>query len=78
MNSLIPFNRPFIAGKELHYIAQAVTLGNISGDGEFAQRCTRIMEERFGIKKILLTPSCTASLERSEMLLDLQPGDEII
>ncbi|EDL57888.1 dTDP-4-amino-4,6-dideoxygalactose transaminase [Gimesia maris] len=78
MNSLIPFNRPFIAGKELHYIAQAVTLGNISGDGEFARRCTSIMEERFGIKKILLTPSCTAALELSAMLLDIQPGDEVI
>mgnify|MGYP003111607479 CR=1 FL=1 len=78
MNSLIPFNRPFIAGKELHYIAHAVTLGNISGDGEFARRCTSIMEERFGIKKILLTPSCTAALELSAMLLDIQPGDEVI
>jgi dTDP-4-amino-4,6-dideoxygalactose transaminase len=78
MNSLIPFNKPYIAGKELHYIAQAVTLGNISGDGEFARRCTAIMQERFGIHKILLTPSCTAALELSAMLLDIQPGDEVI
>lgn len=78
MNSLIPFNKPYIAGKELHYIAQAVTLGNISGDGEFAGRSAAIMEERFGIHKVLLTPSCTAALELSAMLLDLQPGDEVI
>jgi dTDP-4-amino-4,6-dideoxygalactose transaminase len=78
MNSLIPFNKPYIAGKELHYIAQAVTLGNISGDGEFARRSAAIMEERFGIHKVLLTPSCTAALELSAMLLDIQPGDEVI
>lgn len=78
MNSLIPFNKPYIAGKELHYIAQAVTLGNISGDGEFARRSAAIMEERFGIHKVLLTPSCTAALELSAMLLEIQPGDEVI
>lgn len=78
MNSLIPFNKPYIAGKELHYIAQAVTLGNISGDGEFARRSAAIMEERFGIHKVLLTPSCTAALELSAMLLEIKPGDEVI
>ncbi|MCH9656600.1 MAG: dTDP-4-amino-4,6-dideoxygalactose transaminase [Planctomycetes bacterium] len=78
MNSLIPFNKPYIAGKELHYIAQAVTLGNISGDGEFARRSASIMEERFKIHKVLLTPSCTAALELSAMLVDIQPGDEVI
>lgn len=78
MNPLIPFNKPYIAGKELYYIAQAVTLGNISGDGEFARRCAAVMEQRFGIHKVLLTPSCTAALELSAMLLDLQPGDEVI
>jgi hypothetical protein len=53
----IPFNKPFIAGKELFYIAQAVTLGNISGDGFFTQGCGRLLEERFQIPKVLLTPS---------------------
>jgi dTDP-4-amino-4,6-dideoxygalactose transaminase len=76
--SAIPFNRPFIAGKELYYIAQAVTYGNIAGDGFFTQACCRLLEERFGIHKVLLTPSCTAALEMAAMLLDLRPGDEVI
>ena len=76
--TLIPFNKPFIAGKELHYIAQAVTLGNIAGDGHFTQRCTELLEERFGIGRVLLTPSCTAALELAVMLIDLKPGDEVI
>lgn len=75
---LIPFNKPFIAGKELHYIAQAVTLGNIAGDGHFSQRCTELLEERFGIGRVLLTPSCTAALELAVMLIDVKPGDEVV
>jgi dTDP-4-amino-4,6-dideoxygalactose transaminase len=74
----IPFNRPFIVGKELFYIAQAVTYGNIAGDGHFTQQCARLLEERFGIRKVLLTPSCTAALEMAAMLCDLGPGDEVI
>lgn len=74
----IPFNKPFIAGKELFYIAQAVTLGNIAGDGFFTKSCCRLMEERFNIPKVLLTPSCTASLEMAAILCDLGPGDEVI
>ena len=78
MKASIPFNKPFIAGKELHYIAQAVTLGNLAGDGEFTQKCAGLLEERFGIHKTLMTPSCTAALEMALMLCDLQPGDEVI
>ncbi len=74
----IPFNRPFIAGKELYYIAQAVTYGNLGGDGHFTQRCCRLLEERFGIPKVLLVPSCTAALEMAAQLFDLGPGDEVI
>lgn len=74
----IPFNKPFIAGKELFYIAQAVTLGNIAGDGYFTKRCCQLFEERFGLLKTLMTPSCTASLEMAAMLCDLEPGDEVI
>ena len=74
----IPFNKPFIAGKELYYIAQAVTLGNISGDGHYTQECSRLLEERFGIRRVLMTPSCTAALEMAAMLLNLGPGDEVI
>lgn len=76
--SKIPFNKPFIAGKELFYIAKAVTYGNIAGDGHFTKRCARLFEERFGIHKVLLTPSCTAALEMAAMLCDLGPGDEVI
>ena len=78
MSPKIPFNKPFIAGKELYYIAQAVTFGNIGGDGHFTQQCCRLLEERFGIHKVLLTPSCTAALEMAAMLCDLRPGDEVI
>jgi len=75
---MIPFNKPFIAGKELYYIAQAVTLGNIGGDGHFTKACSRLLEERFGIHRVLLTPSCTAALEMAAMLCNLGPGDEAI
>ena len=75
---MIPFNKPFIAGRELYYIAQAVTLGNLSGDGHFTKRCAALMQERFGIPKVLLTPSCTASLEMAAQLCDIGPGDEVI
>jgi dTDP-4-amino-4,6-dideoxygalactose transaminase len=78
MSSPIPFNKPFIAGKELYYIAQAVTAGNLSGDGQFTQGCCRILEERFGIGKVLLVPSCTAALEMAAQLFELKPGDEVI
>lgn len=77
-HSEIPFNRPFIAGKELFYVAQAVTLGNLSGDGHFTKECARLLEERFQIPKVLLTPSCTASLEIAAQLCDIGPGDEVI
>jgi len=78
MEKIIPFNKPFIAGKELYYIAQAVTFGNIAGDGHFTQRCSQLFEERFGIHKVLMTPSCTAALEMAAMLCNLGPEDEVI
>jgi dTDP-4-amino-4,6-dideoxygalactose transaminase len=74
----IPFNKPFIAGKELYYIARAVALGNIGGDGHFTQQCCRFLEERFGIHKVLMVPSCTAALEMAALLCGLEPGDEVI
>jgi dTDP-4-amino-4,6-dideoxygalactose transaminase len=74
----IPFNKPFVAGKELYYIAQAVTMGNLGGDGYFTKKCAELMQERFGIKKILMTPSCTAALEMAAQLCDVGPGDEVI
>jgi dTDP-4-amino-4,6-dideoxygalactose transaminase len=75
---LIPFNKPYIGGKELYYIAQAVTYGNISGDGFFTRRCCKVLQERLNINKVLLTPSCTGALEMSALLCGLQPGDEVI
>jgi dTDP-4-amino-4,6-dideoxygalactose transaminase len=74
----IPFNKPFIAGKELYYIAQAVTYGNLAGDGFFTKKCANFMEERFSIPKVLMTPSCTASLEMAAQLCEVGPGDEVI
>jgi dTDP-4-amino-4,6-dideoxygalactose transaminase len=74
----IPFNLPFIIGKELNYIAQAVLDGNLAGDGPFSRKCCTWMEERFGAKKVLLTHSCTAALEMAAILCDVGPGDEVI
>ncbi|MEE2887794.1 MAG: dTDP-4-amino-4,6-dideoxygalactose transaminase [Planctomycetota bacterium] len=74
----IPFNKPFIAGKELFYIAQAVTLGNIAGDGFYTKACAELLETRFGVGKVLMTPSCTAGLEMAAILSDIGPGDEVI
>ncbi|MCA9034569.1 MAG: dTDP-4-amino-4,6-dideoxygalactose transaminase [Planctomycetaceae bacterium] len=76
--TMIPFNKPFVAGKELYYIAQAVTMGNLGGDGHFTKKCAELMQDRFGINKILMTPSCTASLEMAAQLCDVGPGDEVI
>lgn len=74
----IPYNKPFIAGKELYYIAQAVVDGQLAGDGPFTKRCHKWLEERTGCPKALLTHSCTAALEMAAILCDVQPGDEVI
>jgi dTDP-4-amino-4,6-dideoxygalactose transaminase len=74
----IPFNKPFIIGHELDYIAKAVTQGHLSGDGQYTQLSNRWFEEKLGCKKALLTHSCTAALEMAAILCDLQPGDEVI
>lgn len=74
----IGFNKPFFTGKELDYIVEAVAKEKISGNGYFTQRCQRLLEERFGIKKVLLTSSCTDALEMCALLLNIQEGDEVI
>jgi dTDP-4-amino-4,6-dideoxygalactose transaminase len=74
----IPFAKPFIVGKELFYIAQAVISGSISGDGQFTRRCQAWLETELHCKKVLLTQSCTAALEMSAILADVGPGDEVI
>lgn len=75
---LIPFNKPYLVGKELFYISQSVLSGHISGNGLFTQKCQAFFENRYGFKKTLLTTSCTDALEMCAMLLDIQPGDEVI
>lgn len=74
----IPFNRPYMTGRELHYIAQAHAAGHLAGDGPFTKRCHEWMRQRTGAPKTLLTHSCTAALEMAALLLRLEPGDEII
>ena len=76
--SLIPFNRPFLTGKELHNVAAAHAHGQLAGDGQFTRNCSQWLEGRTGARKALLTHSCTAALEMAAILADLQPGDEVI
>lgn len=74
----IPFNKPYLTGKEAHYLYQAVISGKISGDGIFTKKCHEFFEKKYGFKKVLLTTSCTDALEMAAILLDIQPGDEVI
>ncbi len=75
---MIPFNQPHITGKEVHHIYGAVATGHISGNGKYTKLCQNYFEKRFGFKKALLTTSCTDALEMCALLLDIQPGDEVI
>ncbi|WP_380184479.1 dTDP-4-amino-4,6-dideoxygalactose transaminase [Kalamiella sp. sgz302252] len=75
---MIPFNAPPVVGTELEYMQSAMGSGKLCGDGGFTRRCQQWMENRFGSRKVLLTPSCTASLEMAAILIDIQPGDEVI
>ena len=74
----IPFNRPFVAGRELFYISHAILNGNLAGDGHFTKLCSQWMQEVFGAKRVLLTHSCTVALEMSALLCDVGRGDEVI
>ncbi len=73
-----PFNKPFLTGKELGYIAEAHARGQLSGDGSFTARCNHWLEQRTGAPKALLTHSCSGALEMAAILADIQPGDEVI
>lgn len=75
---MIPFNKPYMTGRELWYIAQAHANGQLSGDGMFTKKCHAWLEERTGSSTALLTHSCTAALEMAAILADIQPGDEVI
>jgi dTDP-4-amino-4,6-dideoxygalactose transaminase len=74
----IPFNKPYLHGRELVYIAQAVASGKISGDGLFTKKCQNFFEQRYGLGKTLMTTSCTDALEMCALLLDIEEGDEVI
>jgi dTDP-4-amino-4,6-dideoxygalactose transaminase len=75
---MIDFNRPHITGKEMEYALQAYENTHISGDGIFTKKCNEILEKVLHAKKVLLTTSCTHALELSALLLNIQPGDEVI
>lgn len=74
----IPFNKPFIIGRELALIADAVAQGHLSGDGPYTKLCHNWFEDKLGCRKALLTHSCTGALEMAAILCDIQPGDEVI
>ena len=75
---MIHFNKPYLTGKEAHYIYQAVYTGKLSGNGVFTKKCQEFFEQKYGYQKCLLTTSCTDALEMAAILCDIQPGDEVI
>lgn len=74
----IPFNRPALFGRELQYIAQAILQGHAAGDGTYTHQCQRLLEEALRVPRVLLATSCTHALEMCALLLEIQPGDEVI
>src|SRR5215510_10112600 len=74
----IPFNRASLVGSEFRYIADALRVGHISGDGQYTKRCHALLERETGAQKVLLTTSCTHALEMAALLVDCKQGDEII
>lgn len=75
---MIPFNKPFLSGKETEYIIEAVASGKISGDGIFSKKCHSFFEKKYGFQKCLLTTSCTDALEMAAILIGIKAGDEVI
>ena len=75
---MIPFNKPYLTGKETTYIEEAVLSGKISGNGIFTKKCQQFFETNYGIKRALLTTSCTDALEMAAILIDIKDGDEVI
>jgi dTDP-4-amino-4,6-dideoxygalactose transaminase len=78
MSTNIPFNKPYLSGKETEYIKDAVSSGKISGNGKYTKLCHNWFQDRYGFFKTLLTTSCTDALEMAAILIDIQPGDEVI
>lgn len=75
---LLPFNRSSLQGRELEYIGQTIAAGQIAGDQTFSRKCHALLERTLGVKRALVTTSCTHALEMAALLLELQPGDEVI
>jgi dTDP-4-amino-4,6-dideoxygalactose transaminase len=75
---MIPFNKPYLTGKETHYIYDAVNSGKISGNGKYTQKAQSFFESAYGFKKCLLTTSCTDALEMAAILANIKEGDEVI
>lgn len=75
---MIPFNKPFLTGKEAHYMYQAVYTGKLSGNGVFTKKCQKFFEDRYGFKKCLLTTSGSDALEMAAILCNINSGDEVI
>ena len=75
---MIPFNKPYLTGKEAHYMYQAVSSGKISGNGMFTKKCQQYFSDNFGFKHCLMTTSCTDALEMAAILCDIKEGDEVI
>jgi dTDP-4-amino-4,6-dideoxygalactose transaminase len=75
---MIPFNKPYLSGKETDYITDAVATGKISGNGKYTKKCQTWFQDSYGFKKCLLTTSCTDALEMAAILIDIKPGDEVI
>ena len=74
----VPFNKPYVAGKEIIYIKDAISRGKLSGNGHYTHLCQQFFEETYNLNKTLLTTSCTDALEMAAILIDVQPGDEVI
>jgi len=75
---MIPFNKPYLTGQESNYIVDAVNSGHLSGNGKYTKQCQHFFEQTYGFGKCLLTTSCTDALEMAAILIDIQPGDEVI
>jgi len=74
----IPFNHSSIAGREMEYIAEALRTGQVSGDQQYSRKCQALIEKQLGVPRALVTTSCTHALEMCAMLLNIQPGDEVV
>lgn len=78
MTYTIPFNKPYLTGKEMHYMYDAVSTGKISGNGKYTKKCQDFFKEKYNFGKCMLTTSCTDALEMAAILIDIKPGDEVI